>query len=72
MQYEVHTVGDDDLPAGVHSVIVERDVGPALLVINGPVAECWRFMRSWEDTHEPCEVPSVTLPIVLPLRLLAV
>lgn len=72
MQYEVHTVSEDDLPPGVHSVIVERVDAPALLVINGPVAECWRFMRAWEDTHEPCDLPSVTLPIALPFQLLAV
>lgn len=65
MHYEVHTVGDDDLPPGVHSVIVERPEGPALLLINGAIADCWRLMRTWEGTFESCEIPSITVPLTL-------
>lgn len=69
MKYEVLTVEDDALPKGMHQVIVEREDGPPLLLINGPVAACWHFMRSWEDTHEPSWQPTIALPATLPLRL---
>lgn len=59
MQYLVQTVGDDELPEGMSSVIVERDDGPPILLINGERAKCWRFMRAWEDSAEEADVPSV-------------
>ena len=62
MHYEVQTVGDDELPEGIHKVIVERDDGPPLLIINGEPARCWRLMRAWEDTLEPPCVPSIIMP----------
>lgn len=62
MQYSVQIVGDDELPKGVHKVIVEREDGAALLLINGELARCWRFMREWEGSHESCGVPSVLRP----------
>lgn len=62
MHYEVQTVGDDELPAGIHEVIVERIDGPPLLILNGEPAKCWRFMRAWEDTREPPHIPTTAIP----------
>lgn len=67
MDYVVHVVGDDELPAGRHVVIVERDDAPAVMLINGVPARVWELMRQWEDTCEPCTLPSVLL--APPLRL---
>lgn len=64
MQYAVQIVGDDDLPQGMNKVVVERGDGPPLLLINGEPARVWRFMRGYEDTHEPCGVPTICLPAV--------
>lgn len=61
MQYVIQPVGDDELPEGRNVVIVEREEGPALMLINGMPARVWRLMREWEDTLEPCTVPSVLL-----------
>lgn len=61
MNYVVQVVGDDELPAGRHVVIVERDEGPAVMLINGVPARVWALMRQWEDTCEPCTEPSVLL-----------
>lgn len=70
MKYEVLVVDDDALPKGMHQVIVEREDLPPLLLINGDVAECWEFMRAWEDTMEPSWQPSVSTPFKgWPLRL---
>lgn len=68
MQYLVHTVADNALPEGVSWLIVERDDEPPLLLINGEVARCWRFMRAWEDTIEPSWQPTVTLPLLPQLQ----
>lgn len=65
MQYVVHTVADHELPEGVERVIVERHAGPPLLLISGDAAQCWRFMRAWEDTREPEAVPTVCRPLRL-------
>ncbi len=62
MQYAIEVVGDDDLPQGVHKVVVEREGQQSMLLINGPLAQCWRFMRAYEDTIEPCDVPTILLP----------
>lgn len=63
MQYEVHIVDDADVPEGESlRQIVELKDGGAVLLISGVYAECWRYMRAWEDMHEPCTVPSVLLP----------
>ncbi len=62
MQYAIQVVGDDDLPQGVNKVVVERNDGTALMMINGELARCWRFLRAWEDTLEPCTVPTIMLP----------
>lgn len=48
MTYDVHVVGDDELPAGIHQVIVERTSGPPLLLLNGAPARCWLWMRAYE------------------------
>lgn len=64
MHYQVETVGDNDLPEGVHLVIVERDDAPPILILNGQPARLWAMMRAWEDT---CECPSV--PTVLRLAV---
>jgi hypothetical protein len=65
VKYLVHAVGDHELPEGVERVIVERDNEPPLLLISGEAARCWRFMRAWEDTQEPCWQPSISLPFKL-------
>lgn len=62
MKYAIRIVGEDELPQGIHKVIVERADMPPLMLVNGELAECWRFMRAYEDTQEPCAVPSVLLP----------
>lgn len=69
MKYQILAVGMDDLPEGVHQVIVEREGEPPLLLINGDVAVCWEFMRAWEGTLEPSWQPTVALPLSFPLRL---
>jgi hypothetical protein len=68
MNYAVQIVREDELPQGVHMVIVEQIAGPPLMLINGPHARAWRFMRAYEDTREPCTVPSVLVP-ARPLRI---
>lgn len=62
MRYEIQIVRDDELPQGVNKVVVERDGEPPLMLINGEPARVWRFMREYEDTVEPCSVPSICLP----------
>ena len=62
MDYIVQEVKDDELPEGRHVVIVEREDGPAVLLLNGLPARVWRMMREWEDQCEPCTVPSHLLP----------
>lgn len=62
MQYTVQIVADHELPNGVERVIVEREDGSAVMLINGNTARCWSFMRAWEDSLEPCTVPTVLLP----------
>lgn len=62
MNYIVQIVGEDELPQGMHMVIVEQKDGPPIMLINGEPARAWRFMREWEDTREPCTVPSVLVP----------
>lgn len=62
MQYEVHTVDTCELPEGVNRVIVERSDRPPLLIICGEAAQCWRFLRQWEDTQEPPTAPTVCRP----------
>jgi hypothetical protein len=59
MKYDVRAVEDDELPEGVDRVIVEREDGSAVLLVSGEPARCWRFMRAWEDTLEPREVPTL-------------
>jgi hypothetical protein len=63
MKYRVLAVAEDELPEGCNQVIVELDEGPPLLLVSGPVAECWNFMRAWEDTQEPAWQPSICLPM---------
>lgn len=62
MKYAIQVVGEDELPQGIHKVVVERADGPPLMLVNGQLAQCWRFMRAFEDTQEPPTVPSVLLP----------
>lgn len=59
MHYEVKAVPATALPAGVTTVIVERTEGPPLLLISGERARCWAFMRAWEDSLEPSDVPTI-------------
>ena len=67
MDYVVQTVGDDELPVGRHVVIVECIDGPPLILVNGAPARAWALMRAWEDTLEPCTVPSVLRPPTVPI-----
>lgn len=62
MQYVVQTVGDDELPEGVHWLAVEQEDGPPLLLINGDPARCWAFMQATQATCEPCSLPTTLLP----------
>jgi hypothetical protein len=52
VSYIVQVVGDDELPAGIHKVIVERDGLRPLLLINGEPARTWRFMCAYEAEVE--------------------
>jgi len=63
MRYHVHVVGDDEMPEGLDRLIVERKDGTAVLLLSGVYAECWQFMRAYEDTREPCTVPTILLPV---------
>ena len=67
MQYEVKAVDADELPDGVDAVIVERGDGTAVMLLTGRPAQIWAAMRGWEDTQEPCTVPSVLLSPTLRL-----
>lgn len=67
MQYAIQVVGDNELPEGLNKVIVEQVDGPPLMLINGELARAWRFMRAYEDALEPCDVPSIMLPLTTPL-----
>lgn len=62
MQYVVQAVGDDELPEGIHHLVVERHDGPPFLLINGAPARCWAFMQETQDMSEPCSVPTTLLP----------
>lgn len=63
MQYVVHCVDEHELPEGVEYVIVERpEPEPAVLLLAGSVARCWELMRRWEDTLEPSNIPSISVP----------
>lgn len=53
----------------MHKVIVERIDGPPLMLINGELAKCWRFMRAFEDTRESSAIPTILLPAHTPLRV---
>lgn len=55
VDYVVQTVGDDELPDGRNVVIVEREEGPPLLLINGEPARAWALMRAYEGASEPLE-----------------
>lgn len=68
VHYEVQTVGDDELPDGIHQVIVERIDGPPLLILNGEPARCWSFMRAWEDTLEAPHIATTAIPLPALLR----
>ena len=70
MKYIVEIVGDDELPGGMESVIVERDDEPPLLLLSGTVARCWSMMQAYEATLEPAWQPTISLPLAQhPLRL---
>lgn len=69
MDYRIQVVGDDELPQGMCTVIVEMEEGPPLMLINGEPARVWSLMRAYEDTVEPSSVPSICLPARTPLRL---
>lgn len=62
MQYEIQVVGEDELPQGMNKVVAEQADGTVLMLINGELARCWRFLRAWEDTLEPCTVPTILMP----------
>ena len=59
MKYIVQAVEDNELPEGITLVIVEREGGPNLLLVAGEHARGWHFLRAWEDSREPCEVPTL-------------
>lgn len=63
MKYEVLVVGDDELPPNIDHVILERDAGPPLILINGSVARCWMLMRSIGGAVEHPLEPSVSAPL---------
>lgn len=62
MNYIIQIVGEDELPRGVHMVIVEQVEGPPLMLINGPHARGWLLVRAYEDAREPCAVPTILRP----------
>lgn len=45
----MQTVGEDELPAGMNRVIVEREGEQPILLINGEPARCWRMMLAYQD-----------------------
>lgn len=59
MRYEVQPVGDDELPEGIHVVIVEREREPHLMLLNGLPARVWRLMREWENDLGSASEPSL-------------
>lgn len=59
MRYQVRPVGDDELPEGVHVVIVECETEPHVMLVNGGPARAWALMRAWEHEQEPCTRPSL-------------
>lgn len=64
MQYEVQIVDDAAMPAGHDVVIVER--GPleaAVMLLCGRPAQVWRAMRQWENSTEPCDLPSLLFAV---------
>ena len=63
VDYIVQEVRDDELPEGRHVVIVERENGPPVMLINGAPARVWRLMQAWED-NRACTEPSVLLRAV--------
>lgn len=58
MNYGVQVVADDELPAGIKRVIVERTGGlQPLLILAESVAGTWRFLQEWETLQrEPAQV----------------
>jgi hypothetical protein len=62
MQYVVQTVGDDDLPDGIHWVTVEQLDGTTVLLINGEPARCWAFMQATQGLRESCALATTLLP----------
>lgn len=61
MQFKVLMVDDDDLPAGVEHLIVERDEGlPLLIVTQGDTANWWSLVRACADVREAERVLSLT------------
>lgn len=62
MQYEMKVVDPGELPEGTDVVIVERGDGTALMLLAGRPAQVWAAMRAYEDTVEPCDLPSVLSP----------
>lgn len=60
MRYEVQTVDAAELPTGHDMVIVERGPQlPAVMLLTGRPAQAFRAMRAWEDTQEPCVIPTM-------------
>lgn len=59
MRYVVQVVDESDLPAGVDTVIVERNDGTAVMLVSGRPAEVWSSMRAWEDSQEAQCLPSL-------------
>ena len=70
MDYEVQIVGDDELPVGVHSVVVERPDAIPLLLLNGAPAQCWAFMGAYVEglggaagVQSACDAPPLRLVV---------
>lgn len=58
MNYGVQVVADDELPAGIKRVIVERSGGQQpLLLLAESVAGTWAFIQEWETAQRvPAQV----------------
>lgn len=65
MAYQVHVVGDDELPAGIERVLIERTEQMPLLILSETAAMNWRrparlnvsAMRDDDETLVLTEIP---------------
>jgi len=52
VKYDVVVVGDEELPAGVKRLIVERVGGGELLLLAESAAGTWAFLQEWEERQQ--------------------